>query len=178
MLNCMNRTILRSSVVLCNISNKRLCAAASDRVATRLDGIGMTGKELDELMKKQFDEDGSYTPMHASEFPSMSRRDIMMNVRIPPLGIAPPPFGDQQIKEITEKTTMTRENITWAREHWIDKTIPPDEKKWNIIVGDIQEMFKKGVSYGTINLWIDHVTGADVGCPHAIYNRTWARIDS
>lgn len=102
----------------------------------------------------------------------------MMNVRIPPLGIEPPPFGEDQIREITEKTTLTRENIAWAREHWIDDQLKADEKNYGAIWGDIQEMYKKGVSFATINLWIDHISGADIGCKHAIYNKTWARIDS
>ena len=39
-------------------------------------------------------------------------------------------------------------------------------------------MYKKGVPFAAINLWIDYVTGADIGCKHAVYNRNWARIDS
>ena len=51
-------------------------------------------------MKSHYDEEGSYKPPDASAFPSMSRRDCMMNVRIPPLGIEPPPFGEEQIREV------------------------------------------------------------------------------
>ena len=39
-------------------------------------------------------------------------------------------------------------------------------------------MYKKGVSFATINLWIDYYSGADVGSPNQICNKSWARIDS
>merc|ERR1719462_576448 len=74
-----------------------------ERVEGRLDGLMMTDDEIDKHLQTHFDEEGSYKPPHMDTFVSMSRRDVMMNVRIPPLGIEPPPFGEEQIREITEK---------------------------------------------------------------------------
>jgi len=163
--------------------SKRLFAAVSDkgreRKANRLDGLLLTDTDIDDLMKKQYDEDGAYVPMHASNFPSMSRKDVMMNLRIPPLGIHPPPFGDEQIQEIESKTSIKRENIEWVRQHWLDDKIAPDEKDMKVIVDDILEMQFAKVSYATINLWLDYISGADImGNKHGIYNKSWMRIDS
>jgi len=150
----------------------------AERVETRLDGLMMTDAEVDKELSKHFDEEGSYKPPHMDSFVSMTRRDCMMNVRIPPLGIEPPPFGEDQIREITEKTTLTRDNIEWARKHWNDDSIKPDQKEHVKIAQDMLEMYKKGVSFATINLWLDYYSGADIGGKGAIYNRSWARIDS
>lgn len=60
----------------------------------------MTRAQVEEELKKHYDDEGNYKPPHPSTFPQMTRRDIMMNVRIPPLGIVPPPFGEEQIKEV------------------------------------------------------------------------------
>merc|ERR1712129_567829 len=149
-----------------------------DRVETRMDGLMMTDEEVEVELAKQFDEEGSYKPPHMDHFVSMTRRDVMMNVRIPPLGIEPPPFSEEHFKEITEKTSLTRDNIEWARSHWADDSIKPDQKQHMKIATDMLEMYKKGVSFATINLWIDYYSGADVGSPNAIYNKSWARIDS
>mmetsp|Transcript_27523 Transcript_27523/g.33601 ORF Transcript_27523/g.33601 Transcript_27523/m.33601 type:complete len:183 (+) Transcript_27523:140-688(+) len=176
-----NFTIMKSFGLNYTINvSKRLFSVDKGeyRVEGRLDGLLMTDEEIDEAMKTHYDEEGSYKPPDASHFPSFSRRDCMMNVRIPPLGIEPPPFGEEQIREITEKTTITRENIEWARSEWTDTTRKPDEKKYKVLKDDILEMYKKGVSYATINLWLDYMSGADIGYKDAIYNRTWARIDS
>eukprot|EP00485_Elphidium_margaritaceum_P011452 CAMPEP_0202693682 /NCGR_PEP_ID=MMETSP1385-20130828/7722_1 /ASSEMBLY_ACC=CAM_ASM_000861 /TAXON_ID=933848 /ORGANISM="Elphidium margaritaceum" /LENGTH=184 /DNA_ID=CAMNT_0049349395 /DNA_START=78 /DNA_END=632 /DNA_ORIENTATION=- len=151
----------------------------ADRIEDRLAGLMKTDAEIDAELKTHFDDEGSYKPPHMSSFPSMTRRDVMMNVRIPPLGIEPPPFGEDQIREITEKTTLTRENIEWTRKHWLDQEIKPDQKEHAKLAYDMLEMYKKGVSYATINLWIDYYSGADIpGNKDAIYNRSWARIDS
>ena len=163
---------------LCEISRRYFAEKGEERVAGRLDGLLMTRKQLDEATQKGYDEEGNYTPPNAHELPHMSRRDVMMNIRIPPLGIVPPPFGEEQIKEITDKTTITRDNIEWVRKHWTDTTLSADQKNYEPMVEDILEMYKKGVSFASINLWIDYVTGCDIGCPHAVYNRNWARIDS
>merc|ERR1719384_527134 len=88
-----------------------------ERVEGRMDGLLMDDDEIDKQLATHFDEEGSYKPPHMDSFPSMTRRDVMMNVRIPPLGIEPPPFGEYQIREITEKTTLTRDNIEWLRKH-------------------------------------------------------------
>eukprot|EP01084_Bolivina_argentea_P097147 174644_1 len=149
-----------------------------ERVENRMDGLMMSDAEIDKELKKHFDEEGSYTPPHMDNFPSMTRRDVMMNVRIPPLGIEPPPFGEDQIREITEKTTLTRDNIEWTRKHWADESIKPDQVQHQKIAYDMLEMYKKGVSFATINLWLDYYSGADVGSKNAIYNKSWARIDS
>eukprot|EP00483_Globobulimina_turgida_P004276 UN04285 len=149
-----------------------------ERVESRMDGLLMSDEEIDRELGKHFDEEGSYKPPHMDSFPSMTRRDVMMNVRIPPLGIEPPPFGEDQIREITEKTTITRDNIEWARKHWADESIKPDAKQHQKIAYDMLEMYKKGVSFATINLWIDYYSGGDVGSKNAIYNKSWARIDS
>jgi len=150
-----------------------------ERVKSRIDGLLPTKAQREAECKKFFDEDGNWISPPSTFYPSMSRRDIMMNVRIPPLGIVPPPFGDDQIKEITEKTTITRENLEWTRKHWLDTSLKPDEKKLKIIAEDLIEMQRKGVSFGTINLWVDYFSGADVANnKFAIYNRSWARIDN
>jgi len=53
------------------------------------------------------------------------------------------------------------------------------KKKLKIIAEDLIEMQRKGVSFGTINLWVDYFSGADVANnKFAIYNRSWARIDN
>merc|ERR1712013_791959 len=59
-----------------------------------------------------------------------------------------------------------------------DDSVKPDQKKHAVIAYDMLEMYKKGVAFATINLWIDYYSGADVGSKHAIYNKSWARIDS
>ena len=84
-----------------NISRRFFAEKGEDRVAGRLDGLLMTRAQVDEETRKHYDEEGNYRPPPPSAFPSMSRRDIMMNVRIPPLGIVPPPFGEDQIKEVS-----------------------------------------------------------------------------
>merc|ERR1711994_713194 len=82
-------------------------------------------------------------------------------------GIEPPPFGEEQMREITEKTSLTRDNIEWARQHWADDSIKPDQQKHGVIAYDMLEMYKKGVSFATINLWIDYYSGADTGSENA-----------
>ena len=164
--------------IVCIKNIRNFSERGEERVSGRLDGLLMTKQQVEKELEKHYDEEGNYKPPHPSTFPSMTRRDIMMNVRIPPLGIVPPPFGESQIKEINEKTTITKENIEWVRKHWTDESIAADAKNYEIIVEDILEMQKKGVSFESINLWLDYVSGADIGCPHAIYNRTWSRIDS
>eukprot|EP01083_Nonionella_stella_P102426 291377_1 len=175
-----SRTLLTTSKSSCSILlNSRSFATekGEERVENRMDGLLMTDEEIDRELAKHFDEEGSYKPPHMDSFPSMTRRDVMMNVRIPPLGIEPPPFGEDQIREITEKTTITRDNIEWARKHWADDSIKPDQKHHQKVAFDMLEMYKKGVSFATINLWIDYYSGADVGSKNAIYNKSWARID-
>ncbi|ETO26881.1 hypothetical protein RFI_10254, partial [Reticulomyxa filosa] len=78
---------------------------------------------------------------------------------------------------IEQKTTLRRDNLQWDRDHWTDDGLQPDEKSVDVIIDDIQEMYKKGVSFATINLFIDWFSGADKGYKHAIYNKTWARIE-
>eukprot|EP01084_Bolivina_argentea_P239192 402042_1 len=183
----LSRFVSRSTAALCKSSQSSFVLISrygfatekgEERVEGRMDGLLMSDEEIDEKIKEHFDEEGSYKPPHMSNFQSMTRRDVMMNVRIPPLGIEPPPFGEEQIREITEKTTLTRENIEWLRKHWADDSIKPDAKQHKTIWDDLMEMHKKGVSFATINLFIDYFSGADLYLPQAIYNRSWARIDS
>ncbi|ETO30159.1 hypothetical protein RFI_06961 [Reticulomyxa filosa] len=163
------------------LSNRSFATTVKDKAAQRdperLKGLTLTKQQVEEAMKAHYDEEGSYSPPHASTFPSIDRRACLMNLRIPPLGIAPPPFGDEQVKEIEQKTTLRRDNLQWDREHWTDDSLQPDEKSVDVIIDDIQEMYKKGVSFATINLFIDWFSGADKGYKHAIYNKTWARIE-
>jgi len=149
----------------------------AQRDPERLKGLMMTKEQITEAMKGHYDEEGSYAPPHASTFPSIDRRACLMNLRIPPLGIVPPPFGDEQIKEIEQKTSLRRDNLQWDRDHWTDEALQNDEKNVRLIIDDIQEMYKKGVSFATINLFIDWFSGADKGYKFAIYNKTWARIE-
>jgi len=174
-----SRSLAAAQPMLSSISRRSFATEkGEDRVESRLDGLLPDDAEIDRELQKHFDEEGNYKPPHMDSFPSMTRRDAMMNVRIPPLGIEPPPFGEDQIKEITEKTTLTRDNIEWTRKHWADDSIKPDAKQHAKIAWDMIEMYKKGVSFATINLWIDYYSGADVGSPNAVYNKSWARIDS
>ena len=82
------------------MSRRFFAEKGEERVSGRLDGLLMSRTQIEEELKTHYDDEGNYRPPHPSTFPSMSRRDIMMNVRIPPLGIVPPPFGEEQIKEV------------------------------------------------------------------------------
>jgi len=174
-----SRSLVSGKPMMCMLSRRTFAVEkGEERVEGRLDGLLMSEDEIDKQLATHFDEEGSYKPPHMDNFVSMTRRDVMMNVRIPPLGIEPPPFGEEQIREITEKTSLTRDNIEWARQHWADDSVKPDQKKHGVIAYDMLEMYKKGVSFATINLWIDYYSGADTGSENGIYNKSWARIDS
>lgn len=98
-----SRSLISSKQPLVSILCRRGFATekGEERVANRLDGLIMSDEEImAELEKNYYDEEGSFTPPHMDNFVSMTRRDVMMNVRIPPLGIEPPPFGEDQIREV------------------------------------------------------------------------------
>lgn len=90
------------------LTRNSFSSKGEERVAGRLKGLLQTDEQIEEAMKEHYDEEGSYTPPHASTFPSMTKRDVMMNVRIPPLGIVPPPFSDDHIREVNSLETFLK----------------------------------------------------------------------
>ena len=100
MLSRLTSRSLSKSPIISILSRRGFADKGADRVEGRLDGLMMTDDEISKEMEKHFDEEGSYKPPHMDSFPKMTRRDVMMNVRIPPLGIEPPPFGEEQIREV------------------------------------------------------------------------------
>ena len=96
-----SRSLAAAQPMLSSISRRSFATEkGEERVESRLDGLLPDDAEIDRDLQKHFDEEGNYKPPHMETFPSMTRRDAMMNVRIPPLGIEPPPFGEDQIKEV------------------------------------------------------------------------------
>ena len=96
-----SRSLISTQPMISLISRRTFATEkGEERVESRLDGLLMTDDEIDKELQKHFDEEGNYKPPHMEHFPSMTRRDVMMNVRIPPLGIEPPPFGEDQIREV------------------------------------------------------------------------------
>ena len=161
-----------------SINSKRFLEKGQERVAGRLDGIWPPdAKMVDKGTKEWYDEEGNFNPPDSSKFPHIPRKACLMNIRIPPLGIEPPPFGAEQYKEIESKTTITKEGVDWVRKHWTDESIPPDAKDYQTIADDICEMEQKGVSYETMCLWLDYVSGADKNSPYQVVNRSWAKIN-
>eukprot|EP00494_Astrolonche_serrata_P027891 UN28156 len=129
------------------------------RAAGRLDGLWPPNpEEIKEKVDALRDEDGVFQPPHSKELPSMSFKDIMVNYHFDYIGLKSPPFGDAEISEIESKTTITSDNIHHARWEWLN--MDADDIDMDATVADLVEMYKKGVSYRTINLWLDYMSGS------------------
>lgn len=147
------------------------------RKGDRLNGIWPLDKEAyHEKVNSMKDEDGVLIPPHCKELPAMSYKDTLVNYHFDYLGLKSPPFGEAEISEIESKTTISRDNIHHARHEWINLDV--DMIDMDATVYDLIEMYKKGVSYRTINLWLDYMTGSGSLYKDSIRNLNWTRIDS
>merc|ERR1719356_1074818 len=117
------------------------------------------------------DEDGVFINPHCKGLPSMSFNDCMVNYHFDYIGLKSPPFGEAEISEIESKTTITRDNIHHARWEWINL----DEKSIDMdsTVCDLIEMWGKGVSYRTVNMWIDYMSGSGSLYKDSMRNLAW-----
>merc|ERR1719225_2275976 len=135
--------------------------------------------DMDAVIKKvdsMKDEDGVFQAPHCRELPSMSFNDCMVNYHFDYIGLKSPPFGEAEISEIESKTTITRDNIHHVRYEWLNQDV--DLIDYGAICGDLDELYKKGVSYRTINMWLDYISGSGSSYSDSICNRNWVRIDS
>jgi len=156
------------------------------RVEGRLKGIevpqfcGIEVMENREALEAKVDalkdEDGIFHAPHVKEMPSMTFNDTMVNYHFDYIGLKSPEFGEAQISEIESKTTISRDNIHHARYEWLNQDV--DLIDYGAICGDLDELYKKGVSYRTINMWLDYISGSGSSYSDSIVNRNWVRIDS
>jgi len=146
------------------------------RVAGRMDGLRATMEQVTPKVDALKDEDGVFQNPHCKELPSMTFNDCMVNYHFDYIGLKSPPFGEAEISEIEAKTTVTRDNIHHGRWEWIN--LEPDMIDYQSLVDDCYEMYKKGVSYRTINLWLDYISGSGSLYRDSLRNLNWTRIDS
>jgi len=156
------------------------------RNPNRMDGIevpricevmSMKNKEaLEAKVNAHKDEDGIFHAPHVKEMPSMTFNDCMVNYHFDYIGLKSPEFGESEIQEIESKTTITRDNIHHVRYEWLNVDI--DLIDYRAIVNDMDELYMRGVSYRTINLWLDYISGSGSLYSDSIRNLNWTRIDS
>jgi len=161
---------------------------ASDKGAyrdpARLQGLGISNfaklmETRDETMKKidsWRDEDGVVQWPHPMEFPYMTYHDVKVNYHIRARGFVAPEFSEAEYKEIAEKTTLNKDSVEYVRDMWCNRGA--DDIDYIMIRDDIHEMYKKGVSKRTINLYLDHITGHGSHHTDSFRNLNWTRIDS
>merc|ERR1719493_26308 len=126
---------------------------------------------VEEKLKTLIDEDGVFHPPHVKEMPSMTFKDCMVNYHFDYIGLKSPEFGEAEITEIESKTSLTRDNIHHVRWEWLN--LDADMIDYEAACGDLQEMYKKGVSFRTINLWLDYVSGSGTLYKDSIRNLNW-----
>jgi len=149
----------------------------AQRISTRLEGhipvdMDAIRKKIDDMK----DEDGVPQWPHSKELPSMTFKDCMVNFHFDYIGLKSPPFGDAEMTEIEGKTSITRDNIHHVRWEWIN--LDADAIDMDSSILDLHEMYVKGVSYRTINLWLDYMSGSGTLYKDSIRNLSWSRIDS
>jgi len=153
----------------------------AQRVVGRIDGptrchLPINFDEVREKVNALKDEDGVPQWPHSKELPQMKFKDVMVNFHFDYIGLKSPPFGDAEMSEIENKCTVTRDNIHHARWEWLN--LDSDAIDMDSMVIDLHEMYIKGVSYRTINLWLDYVSGSGSLYKDSIRNLSWSRIDS
>lgn len=142
----------------------------------RMEGLLPDMAVVEEKLKTLIDEDGVFHPPHVKEMPSMTFKDCMVNYHFDYIGLKSPEFGEAEITEIESKTSLTRDNIHHVRYEWLHADV--DMIDYQSMADDIIEMYKRGVSYRTINLYLDYASGSGSSYSDSITNRNWVRIDS
>jgi len=122
------------------------------------------------------DEEGIFHPPHAMDMPYMTYKEVSVNYHIRARKFRPPKFGDVEYKEISDKTSLSKDSVEYVREMWCNNGV--NDIDYLMMVDDILEMYKKGVSKRTINLWLNHVTGDGEHPDESLRNLNWTRIDS
>merc|ERR1719474_1438492 len=148
----------------------------SVRDPNRLDNLFPSVEEYRAQFDQCFDEDATFQPPHAMEFPYMTYKDTAVNFHIRSRRFRPPKFSDVEYKEIESKTSLNKDSVEYVRDMWMNKDV--DDIDYQMVCDDILEMYKKGVSKRTINLWLNHVTGDGEHPDESLRNLTWTRIDS
>jgi len=133
-------------------------------------------EQLEEKVNSLKDADGIFHAPHVKEATSMTFKDTMVNYHFDYIGLKSPEFGESEIQEIESKTTLTRDNIHHVRNEWLNADI--DLIDYKSICDDLDELYKKGVAYRTINMWLDYISGSGSSYSDSICNRAWCRIDS
>merc|ERR1719414_2842927 len=140
----------------------------------RLEGLVPSAQTIKETVDGQRDEDGVWHPPHAMEMPYMTFKDVAVNYHIKARKFRAPKFSDAEYKEITDKTTLNKECIEYVKDMWCNNDA--DNIDYLMMAEDVMEMFKKGVSKRTINLWLNHVTGDGEHPNESLRNLNWTRI--
>jgi len=151
-------------------------AKGQARKAGRDDEIRVDMDAAAKIVESYCDEDGVFQPPHCKELPSMTFKETFVNYHFDYIGLKSPPFGEAEISEIEAKTSVTRDNIHHVRWEWLN--LDADMIDYEAACGDLQEMYKKGVGFRTINLWLDYVSGSGTLYKDSIRNLNWCRIDS